>query len=272
LTQVWFAGAHANVGGGYPDDGLSSIPLRWMVRQARAAGVDFNRFALKEIEEAFSPFGKLYNSRAGAGAYYRYGPRRLDPPRDKQDACIPHPKIHETVLWRMAAGTDAYAPLSLPNDLRIVVDPPSEAEPEQRAGLTPDHESAPDIMSFEGYQAHASAQRFALAPDQTPDHQRRTAWQTFILEKPDDDTLDLIWDTVWWRRIAYFATLAATALLVIYPFLPNGLAVLPIRLKELAGSVAPITNGLVDLVGGLLPTFANHGPMCSKPIRGRCLC
>ena len=28
LTQVWFAGVHANVGGGYPDDSLSlGVPL-----------------------------------------------------------------------------------------------------------------------------------------------------------------------------------------------------------------------------------------------------
>ena len=34
LQQVWFAGAHADVGGGYPDDGLSFVPLCWMIEEA----------------------------------------------------------------------------------------------------------------------------------------------------------------------------------------------------------------------------------------------
>ena len=41
LKQVWFAGAHCDVGGGYPekDSGLSKIALRWMFREAEAAGL-----------------------------------------------------------------------------------------------------------------------------------------------------------------------------------------------------------------------------------------
>jgi hypothetical protein len=34
---------------------------------------------------------------------------------------------------------------------------------------------------------------------------------------PDERTLDFIWDTVWWRRVAYFATLMSTACLLLYP-------------------------------------------------------
>jgi uncharacterized protein (DUF2235 family) len=37
LEQVWFAGVHSNVGGGYPDCGLSDIAFLWMVGKARAA-------------------------------------------------------------------------------------------------------------------------------------------------------------------------------------------------------------------------------------------
>jgi uncharacterized protein (DUF2235 family) len=33
ILQVWFAGAHSNVGGGFADTGLSNIALDWMVRQ-----------------------------------------------------------------------------------------------------------------------------------------------------------------------------------------------------------------------------------------------
>ena len=31
ITQVWFSGVHSNVGGGYPDDDLAHVSLRWMV-------------------------------------------------------------------------------------------------------------------------------------------------------------------------------------------------------------------------------------------------
>lgn len=39
LLQVWFAGAHADIGGGYPETALSDISLEWMVQEAMAAGL-----------------------------------------------------------------------------------------------------------------------------------------------------------------------------------------------------------------------------------------
>ena len=39
LEQVWFAGAHCDVGGGYRDPGLSEIPLLWMAEKARSCGL-----------------------------------------------------------------------------------------------------------------------------------------------------------------------------------------------------------------------------------------
>jgi hypothetical protein len=43
VEQVWFAGAHADVGGGYPDAqaGLSLLPLAWMRDEAARAGLTF---------------------------------------------------------------------------------------------------------------------------------------------------------------------------------------------------------------------------------------
>lgn len=42
IRQVWFAGVHADVGGGYPENqsGLSKYPLRWMVGEAEQAGLE----------------------------------------------------------------------------------------------------------------------------------------------------------------------------------------------------------------------------------------
>jgi len=42
IEQVWFAGAHRNVGGGYADVGLSDNTLQWMVEKAQGAGLVFN--------------------------------------------------------------------------------------------------------------------------------------------------------------------------------------------------------------------------------------
>lgn len=41
LKQVWFAGAHCDVGGGYPEaeGGLSKIALKWMIKEAEAKGL-----------------------------------------------------------------------------------------------------------------------------------------------------------------------------------------------------------------------------------------
>jgi uncharacterized protein (DUF2235 family) len=44
IKQVWFAGVHADIGGGYPEDesGLSKFPLNWMIDEAVKYGLDIN--------------------------------------------------------------------------------------------------------------------------------------------------------------------------------------------------------------------------------------
>jgi hypothetical protein len=41
LEQVWFAGVHCDVGGGYDDPALAEIPLLWMVERAGDRGLTF---------------------------------------------------------------------------------------------------------------------------------------------------------------------------------------------------------------------------------------
>jgi uncharacterized protein (DUF2235 family) len=41
VEQVWFSGVHCDVGGGYPETGLSDITLSWMMGKANALGVQF---------------------------------------------------------------------------------------------------------------------------------------------------------------------------------------------------------------------------------------
>ena len=41
ITQVWFAGVHADIGGSYPEDGLANISLNWMIAQISQHGIYF---------------------------------------------------------------------------------------------------------------------------------------------------------------------------------------------------------------------------------------
>jgi uncharacterized protein (DUF2235 family) len=48
VEQTWFAGAHCNVGGGYPDSGLSDLALIWMTARVQAlTGLEFDSDAVK---------------------------------------------------------------------------------------------------------------------------------------------------------------------------------------------------------------------------------
>jgi uncharacterized protein (DUF2235 family) len=65
LEQVWFAGVHSNVGGSYPNSGLSDITLEWMVNKATAAqcGLEIDVAAMKSINNPKpDPLGMIYNS------------------------------------------------------------------------------------------------------------------------------------------------------------------------------------------------------------------
>jgi len=51
IRQVWFAGVHGDVGGGYPEaeSGLSKFPLLWMIAQAQAAGLRMDRSLINHL-------------------------------------------------------------------------------------------------------------------------------------------------------------------------------------------------------------------------------
>jgi uncharacterized protein (DUF2235 family) len=54
IEQRWFAGAHANVGGGYEDDTLPELPLLWMTKEAALLGLEFRREAVEAMEHNIS--------------------------------------------------------------------------------------------------------------------------------------------------------------------------------------------------------------------------
>jgi uncharacterized protein (DUF2235 family) len=65
VEQVWFAGAHSNVGGGYKESGLSDLALIWMI--ARVADLTKLEFDDAYIKEHFWPCAacSLYRSNRG---------------------------------------------------------------------------------------------------------------------------------------------------------------------------------------------------------------
>ena len=117
IEQVWFAGVHTNVGGGYPKQGMSLVTLDWMMSKAADNGLRFLPDLRKQYQERSNVHDKLYNSRSGLKVYYRYQPR------DIQDLCEHHgvrPKIDVSVMHRIALATDGYAPGNLPDSFEIV--------------------------------------------------------------------------------------------------------------------------------------------------------
>ncbi|KAI0602991.1 hypothetical protein F4775DRAFT_587524 [Biscogniauxia sp. FL1348] len=51
LRQVWFPGSHANVGGGWEDQGIANTTLAWMMDQLSSVGVEFLSDALDRLFE-----------------------------------------------------------------------------------------------------------------------------------------------------------------------------------------------------------------------------
>lgn len=66
LEQVWFAGVHCDIGGGYPETGLSDITLSWMLGKAKNLGLQIAdsvwaqyasldaKYALDQLHESWS--------------------------------------------------------------------------------------------------------------------------------------------------------------------------------------------------------------------------
>lgn len=218
LKQVWFAGVHSNVGGGYADDTLSYVPLTWMIEEANAAGLRFNEQALCETYPPPNPLGRLYDSRAGIASYYRYQPRRLSAyllkpkedtrllrdPRRGRRGFLRDIFIHDSVIQRITRGRDHYAPVSLNDSFQVV-----------RTLGQPNNHVLP-----------------SLAPAQSPLRQ----W---------------LWNDVWRRRVGYFGTILLSLSLVTMPFIQRSWP------PTACEGPQCFLSGPIRAVGGVLPNVAS---------------
>ena len=220
LQQVWFAGTHSDVGGGYPDENLSFVSLRWMMDQVKSE-LSFFPDVRKRIEDMSNSFGPIHDSRQGLASYYRYQPRKItaflhpesqpddvvarrkarivretlslrDPTLGEQDVrpqgFLLSCKVHESVVARITSGADDYAPIGLPDRFEIVPAAPANAP----------------VVCLYDWQAWKNIE---AKGDINPATGR----------SPRGDHQEAIWNDVFRRRLAYFATMALTILLLSLP-------------------------------------------------------
>jgi hypothetical protein len=210
-----------------------------MMNEAKAAGLDFTKGTLDDYAREQSPYAKIYDSRAGLASYYRYRPRRIATDRDANQVV---PLVHHSVIERMAFGSDKYAPISLPPHFDVLL-PNGATEP-----MT------------------GSAQAAAPAPPKGQNaamSRYRAARQA--IKEGDAEAVSLVWDTVWWRRLNYFVTAAATACLVALPWAGEllskvvnsvpGLGTLDERQESDTAAGGPLSL-IFDALGGFLTAYA----------------
>jgi uncharacterized protein (DUF2235 family)/membrane protease YdiL (CAAX protease family) len=158
VRQVWFAGVHSDVGGGYPDDdsGLSRYPLLWMATQAGAAGLDLDPAVLppQPGSPPAAAVPTLHKSLTGPwwllepwlqrikekewpgrrsflGLYIPWAEPRPIPNRPWEGKPATEPfLVHSSVLERIAACPD-YRPVNLPETYQVetVAGPPAPPVP-----------------------------------------------------------------------------------------------------------------------------------------------
>ncbi|MGH6636910.1 MAG: DUF2235 domain-containing protein [Gammaproteobacteria bacterium] len=107
LEQVWFPGAHCNIGGGYDDTGLSDIAFMWMKDRAEECGLAFDQDYMRENVRP-NALGELRKARTGLF--------KLLPPCLRPIGAF-NETVDQSALQRMAKVA-GYAPDNLINYLQ----------------------------------------------------------------------------------------------------------------------------------------------------------
>lgn len=234
VKEVWFAGVHSDIGGGYPESTLSFVPLVWMVEQLG----DRLRFQDGEIEhfrDYQSAIGPRHDSRSGAAVLYRYGPRPILAGRENGG----EPVVHFAVIERMLFGCDDYAPIMLPADCRVLL--PNDTKLPDGTVL-PDGTRPPDGTVLPGgttlplqskkrnerekeleEQVVRALLKIAYLAKATGPRREIEAEAFITMSTPDPGMSSLTRDTVWWRRVAYFSLLFMVAFIAVFPWIAPGL-------------------------------------------------
>ena len=111
IKQVWFAGSHTDVGGGYRENELSHIPLVWMVQEAMDLGLKI--YPLHKVELNPDAAGVMHDSIDSAirEIVFERQERRWE--REKNQGRLP--LVHESVIKRSKIDELYYEPWILKN-------------------------------------------------------------------------------------------------------------------------------------------------------------
>jgi uncharacterized protein (DUF2235 family) len=109
VQQVWFAGAHSNVGGGYVDAGLSDHAFMWMAVKAMEAGLQVNeRYLAMRVDP--NAHGELRSEHHGL---YKLMPEHV---RQIGLTTTLNESIHASVLTRIDEPSNGYRPPNVRRD------------------------------------------------------------------------------------------------------------------------------------------------------------
>lgn len=103
LKQVWFAGVHSNVGGGYSEHGMSDIPLAWMASEVSPyLDIDFDYLKLRRDLSKKWALGEVHESYTGFWTRLPDSERPRTPFAADQSKSFE--KIHASVAARIKGG------------------------------------------------------------------------------------------------------------------------------------------------------------------------
>ena len=234
IQEVWFAGMHSDLGGGYKDGSLSFKPLLWMIHQASPFGLKVPQAALDEFATQAASCGPMHDSRGGFGILYRYEPRQIL----GTSTFGGPPVIHHSVVERIVFGTDAYAPIVLPAEVEV-----------QMPGGTP---NVP-ISGFDRTALH----KFQASQAPLP---QGTAEQAIAkLCNPDPAAVDRALGIVRLRQILYYVMLAALGLLVSFP------AIAPWLGNPRNNWLGTFDQAFGTLLRSIFQTVSGYLPFWSQP-------
>lgn len=98
VEQRWFAGAHANVGGGCHSDLLAQVPLRWIMSKASLHGLAFRNDVEIDGDVLAAPISDSY-SEFMYGAYSKFTRRQHRPIGEPspEEPEFTNPTVNETI-------------------------------------------------------------------------------------------------------------------------------------------------------------------------------
>lgn len=252
ISQVWFTGVHADIGGGYPQDGLSFVTLDWMMDRATAYDLKTLRVQRRLLAEPQVNFtDKLNDSREGVASYYRYKPRNLKELREAS----PYKSFStdRSRVWTLLTkDEDPQAELvaDLHPDLQAILPDDPEA---RKASLQPPistiHESVIDrIVSGNDRYAPVVLPKHYQITNKDGDI---TSVRPVIDRQPKRSMIQSnAWDWIWLRRVVYFLCMFATLFVAMIPY---WVIYLPGFGRDHVGSIViPLVNTVASFLPGVL--------------------